>query len=248
MYYNRRMVTKQSILNSVLQRNRTNRIDIYIHKHIYRYRYIHIEDLLWRINWCNYEGWKGPQTAVSKMEAQESLCPPCACSTVYDFCDSMDCSPPGFSVHGISQARILEWVAISSSRGSSRPRNQICVSLVSYTGSWIRYHWATWEAQWKLVVQFPKLKGLRNKVFNGVSLKLSPKASPRSTNVPGQGKMDVQVQEREQILLSLPFYSVQAPTQVRAIFFTQSTYTKLFGKHLHRHNQKQYFTSYIGIP
>ena len=34
-------------------------------------------------------------------------------------CDSMDCSPPGFSVHGIFQARILEWTAISSSRGSS---------------------------------------------------------------------------------------------------------------------------------
>ena len=38
-----------------------------------------------------------------------------------DSCDSMDCSPPGSSVHGISQARILEWVAISFSRGSSYP-------------------------------------------------------------------------------------------------------------------------------
>ena len=36
-------------------------------------------------------------------------------------CDPMDCSPPGFSVHGIPQARILEWVAISFSRGSSHP-------------------------------------------------------------------------------------------------------------------------------
>ena len=35
------------------------------------------------------------------------------------FFDSMDCSPPGSSVHGISQARILEWVAVPSSRGSS---------------------------------------------------------------------------------------------------------------------------------
>ena len=43
-------------------------------------------------------------------------------------CDSMDCSPPGSSVHGILQARILEWVAISSSRGSSQPRDQTCVS------------------------------------------------------------------------------------------------------------------------
>ena len=39
-------------------------------------------------------------------------------------CDPMDCSLPGSLVHGILQARILEWVAISSSRGSSRPRDQ----------------------------------------------------------------------------------------------------------------------------
>ena len=39
-------------------------------------------------------------------------------------CDPMDCSPSGSSVHGISQARILEWVAISSFRVSSRPRDQ----------------------------------------------------------------------------------------------------------------------------
>ena len=38
-------------------------------------------------------------------------------------CNPMDCSPLGSSVHGILQARILEWVAISSSRGSSKPRN-----------------------------------------------------------------------------------------------------------------------------
>ena len=38
-------------------------------------------------------------------------------------CDPMDCSLPGFSVHGIFQARILEWVAISFSRRSSQPRD-----------------------------------------------------------------------------------------------------------------------------
>ena len=38
------------------------------------------------------------------------------------FCDPMDCSPPGSSVHEIFQARILEWLAISFSRGSSQPR------------------------------------------------------------------------------------------------------------------------------
>ena len=39
-------------------------------------------------------------------------------------CDPMDCSPPGSSVHEILQLRILEWVAIFSSRGSSRTRDQ----------------------------------------------------------------------------------------------------------------------------
>ena len=43
-------------------------------------------------------------------------------------CDSMYCSPPGSSVHGIFQAKILEWVAISFSRGSSSPRDWTCVS------------------------------------------------------------------------------------------------------------------------
>ena len=48
-------------------------------------------------------------------------------------CDAMDYSPPGSSVHGILQARILEWVATLSSRGSSQPRDQSHVSFVSLT-------------------------------------------------------------------------------------------------------------------
>ena len=44
----------------------------------------------------------------------------------------MDCSPPGSSVHGILQARILEWVAISFSRRSSGPRDQTCFSFFFY--------------------------------------------------------------------------------------------------------------------
>ena len=52
-------------------------------------------------------------------------------------------SPPGSSVHGISQARTLEWVAISFFRGSSWSRDQPCRSCI---GRWILYHWATQEA------------------------------------------------------------------------------------------------------
>ena len=54
-----------------------------------------------------------------------------SCSVVSDSCDLMDCSPPGSSVHGILQARTLEWVAISFSRGSSWPRDWTQVSCIA---------------------------------------------------------------------------------------------------------------------
>ena len=55
-----------------------------------------------------------------------NLCVLCAqsCPTL---CNCMDCSLPVSSAHGISQAKILEWVAISSSRGSSQPRGWTCI-------------------------------------------------------------------------------------------------------------------------
>ena len=69
--------------------------------------------------------------------------------------DPMDCSPPGSSVHGIFQARILEWVAISSSRGSSQSRDQTCIS---YIGRLFLYCWAIREAQYlECLLQFSLL-------------------------------------------------------------------------------------------
>ena len=55
----------------------------------------------------------------------------------------MHCSSPGSSVQGISQARMLEWLAISFSRGPSQTKNQTCASGI---GRWILYYWATREA------------------------------------------------------------------------------------------------------
>ena len=64
-----------------------------------------------------------------------------SCTTV---CDPMDCSPPGSSVHGIFQARILEWAVISCSRGSSRsvskPKSLACPALAGG-------FFTTWGAQ-----------------------------------------------------------------------------------------------------
>ena len=59
----------------------------------------------------------------------------------------MDCNPPGSSVHGIVQARIMEWVAIPSSRRSSRPGDYTRISGVSSIGRQILYHCTTWEDQ-----------------------------------------------------------------------------------------------------
>ena len=53
---------------------------------------------------------------------------------------------PGSSVHGILQARILEWVAMPFSRGSSWPGDQTCVSYISCIGRQVLYHWTTWKA------------------------------------------------------------------------------------------------------
>ena len=55
-------------------------------------------------------------------------------------CNLKDCSSPGSSAHGILQARILEWVAMPFSRGSSRPRDQICTSCISCIGRQVLYH------------------------------------------------------------------------------------------------------------
>ena len=56
-------------------------------------------------------------------------------------CDPIDYSPPGSSVHGIFQASILEWVAMPSSRGSSRPRDRTHISRIVCIGRQILYHW-----------------------------------------------------------------------------------------------------------
>ena len=74
-----------------------------------------------------------PDTMMLRLVAQ-------SCPTL---CDPMDCSPSGSSVHGILQARILEWVVISSSRRSSQLRNRTCISCLVRQ---ILYHCATWEA------------------------------------------------------------------------------------------------------
>ena len=65
-------------------------------------------------------------------------------------CDPMDYNLPGSSVRGIFQARTLEWVSTSYSRGSFQPRDQTCIFYASCTGQQILYYHPTWEALRKL--------------------------------------------------------------------------------------------------
>ena len=75
---------------------------------------------------------------------REEACVLSHCSRVQLIHDPMDGSPPGSSVHGTFLERILEWVAMPSSRGSSRPRDWTHISCI--TGRFLT-DWATKEAQ-----------------------------------------------------------------------------------------------------
>ena len=86
-------------------------------------------------------------------------------------CDPVDYSPPGSSVHGILQARILEWVAMSSSRGSSWLRDQTCVSC----GFCIAGRFFTSEPQgkpWLHVRKYFGYVGLNNILISSVNSKI----------------------------------------------------------------------------
>ena len=104
---------------------------------------------MWDLNSLTRDRTLAPCIGKSNLNHWTARKVPCCCScsvaqSCLTLCEPVDCSPPGSSVHGISQARILEWVAISSCRGSSRPRDP---THVSCTGRRIPYHWAIREAQ-----------------------------------------------------------------------------------------------------
>ena len=87
----------------------------------------------------------GPEQSTCRTKKLQS------CPTL---CNTMDCSLPGFSVHGIFQATKLEWVAFPFSRGSSRPRDRTRVSHIAGRCFTV---WSTREA-WRKNEGFPQLK------------------------------------------------------------------------------------------
>ena len=95
------------------------------------YSHIHIKIIIFLLFFCML-----PQS-LCRMEKEKWS------HSVVSDCDPMDCSLSGSSIHGIFQARVLEWIAISFSRGSSQPQNQTWVSCIAGRCFTI---WATREA------------------------------------------------------------------------------------------------------
>ena len=85
--------------------------------------------------------------------------------------------PPGSSVHGISQARIFKCVAVSSSRGSSWPRDWTHISG-SCIGRQILYHWSNWQAPQPTIAAAAAAKSLQSCLTLCDSIDSSPPGSP----------------------------------------------------------------------
>ena len=92
-----------------------------------------------------------------------------SCLTV---CDPMDCSPPGSFVHGILRVRILEWVAMPSSRGSYQPRNRTHISYVSCISRFFQQSCASHILMWELDQK--EEWALKNWCFQTVVLEKTP--------------------------------------------------------------------------
>ena len=132
--------------------------------------WIHIS--LKKIHMANKQMNRGSTSLAIEGESESEVAQSCPI-----LCDPMDCSLPGSSVHGIFQARILEWVAISFSRGSSRPRDWTWVSRV--VGRCFTV-WATSEAHWEA-----QIKVTRSRIVQWLGLHTSTGGGKGS--VVGQG-------------------------------------------------------------
>ena len=99
-----------------------------------------------------------------------------SCSVVSDSLRPMDCSLSGSSVHGIFQARVLEWIAISFSRGSSWPRNRTWVSRIAGRCFTV---WATEEAYFPNLLAYwvQHFKASSFRIWNSSTAILSPPLS-----------------------------------------------------------------------
>ena len=108
---------------------------------------------------------------------RECACVPSPLQLQPTLCNPMDSNPSGSSVHGIFQASILEWVAMPSSRGSSRPRDWTSSSYISWTGMQLLYLHHLESLKWKIIPDFStcgkfkrgKMKDYNWKHFENIS-------------------------------------------------------------------------------
>ena len=159
--------------------------------------YVHVSHGLWEGSMrCRHEGLRSEESwgqalsncsayADSSVNIYVCLCV-CACARTHvkllqlcpTLCNTMDCSPPGSSVHDILQARILEWVAIPFSRGSSPPRYW---TWVSCTAAKFLTLWAARKAWFSLteLCYFYSMTDGGNTGICRAPLPISFSASPR---------------------------------------------------------------------
>ena len=134
-------VTKGCISSSHQSSNGWQRMCDF-HQGHWRYKIKFLSLCLWMNTKVSLYPWNGPLNNISGWGCRGGLCVCSVSLLCLTLCDPMDCSLPGSSVHGISQARILEWVAIPFPRGSSRSRDRTWVSCIA--GGFFT-NWATRE-------------------------------------------------------------------------------------------------------
>ena len=115
----------------------------------------------WRV-FCNWPGVVLLELPLLASQLQAVLCCAKSLQSCPTLCDPMDCSLPGSFVHGILQARILEWVAMPSSRGSFWPRDWTCSSCAScIAGGFLTAEPPGKPSKpWGYLYSFPQCEGL----------------------------------------------------------------------------------------
>ena len=111
--------------------------------------FLHLRIIIYLLGLINFQSWSSDAKRLLNLGSLWTRVlrfPICVYSSLHciGLCNSMDCNPPGSSVHGLLQTRILEWVAILFSKGSSWPRDWTWVSCIASSFFTV---WATREAR-----------------------------------------------------------------------------------------------------
>ena len=147
-----------------------------------------------------------------------------ACSVLSDSLQLMDWSPPDSSIHGIFQARILEWVAISFSRESSPPRDRTCVSCVYLHWQANSLPWVTWEASGINVSSFVLMKGNKctTDFHSWGGRLLRGKLKPTWESLNSMPRIHNLVPNRDGILRAVPYHYSHSFTSLKIILGNKS--------------------------